>query len=72
MKTLAILPTARILLRMTSLRIAEVPPETSPQSKNEAEYTTIRILQQGLEFFSATFLKQAINRTKALWEKHKG
>lgn len=37
-KTLAILPTARILLRMTSLRIAEVPPGTSPESKVKTRY----------------------------------
>lgn len=32
-KTRAIFPTARILFRMTSLRIAEEPPETSPACK---------------------------------------
>lgn len=42
-KTRAILPTARILLRMTSLRIALVPPGTSPENKDKTQYTTMSI-----------------------------
>lgn len=65
-KTRAIFPTARILLRMTSLRIAEDPPGTSPECKIKTQYTTLSIQYGCLHPLLLIFLALTYNEQFAV------
>lgn len=60
-KTRAIFPTARILFRMTSFRMAVAPPETSPQYKGGTQYSKLIVHHCGLHNLILIFLALKIN-----------